>query len=200
MKRQGKLIKDIREGQIKKAGQDASWIQNLVKRSERVADPKDSPDSLRMKAPEVKWGDGLCVDCKGGKFLCGKTRCPLVIRLKYYFKTLPLIQGKDIDGASPPSVFVGRFGYPHVYAGPLVPPIHEDTSSYDLPELWFGKSIDEIVAFRSMLVRGKHRVHVKRFEEAGRIMDRTLELALSESSVDAELLLKRRPTRKIALD
>jgi len=34
-----------------------------------------------------------------------------------------------------------------VYAGPLVPPVHEDTSLFDLPELWFGKSIDEILGF-----------------------------------------------------
>ena len=44
---------------------------------------------------------------------------------------------EDIEGVSPPSVFVGRIGYPHVYVGPLVPPVQEDTSLYDLPEKWF---------------------------------------------------------------
>jgi hypothetical protein len=113
---------------------------------------------------------------------------------------MPLIPGMDMDGASPPSVFVGRIGYPYVYAGPLVPPVHQDTSFFDLPEFWFGKSIDEIVGFRSMLVRGKHRVHVKRFEEAGKIMDRTRELALSSGPVDVELAFKKKPQKQFVLD
>lgn len=113
---------------------------------------------------------------------------------------MPLFNGLDVDGASPPSVFIGRIGYPYVYAGPMVPPVHEDTSLYDLPELWFGKSMDEIVGFRSMLVRGMHRVNVWRFEEAGRIMDQTRELALSVDSVDVELALAKPPRRSLILD
>ncbi|MDH5460649.1 MAG: Nre family DNA repair protein [Candidatus Bathyarchaeota archaeon] len=200
MKRQGKLIKALGKPKPKKVSKDSGWILNLIKNPSITTDLDYSADFLNAEASGVAWGKSLCVACKGGKFLCGKTRCPLVVRLKYYFKTVPLIRGKDIDGASPPSVFVGRIGYPYVYAGPLVPPVHEDTSLYDLPELWFGKSIDEIVGFRSMLVRGKHRVHVKKFEKSGRIMERTRELALSESAVDVELTLKKRPRRSFVLD
>jgi len=200
VKRQGKLIKGARKFRSKKVSEDSGWILNLIDNSGIIADLSHNADLLRANAVSVAWGKGLCVACKGGKFLCGKTRCPLVVRLKYYFRTMPLIQDKDVDGASPPSVFVGRIGYPYVYAGPLVPPVHENTSLYDLPELWFGKSIDEIVGFRSMLVRGKHRVHVKKFEGGGRIMERTRELALSESSVDVELTLKKRPRRSFVLD
>ena len=107
---------------------------------------------------------------------------------------------EDIAGASPPSVFVGRIGYPYVYAGPLVPPVQEDTAIYDLPEFWFGKTIDEIVGFRSMLVRGKHRVHVRKFEEAGKIVENTRELALAAKPVDVELMLKKKPRGFIVLD
>ena len=110
------------------------------------------------------------------------------------------MQTQDIFGASPPSVFVGRIGYPYVYAGPLVPPVREDTSLYDLPEFWFGKTIDEIVGFRSMLVRGKYRVHVRKFEKAGKIMDKTRELALAVKPVDVELLLKKKPRGSIILN
>ena len=60
--------------------------------------------------------------------------------------------------------------------------------------------MDEIVGFRSMLVRGKHRVHVKRFEEAGKIMDRTRELALSNGPVDVELGFKKKPQKRFILD
>jgi hypothetical protein len=86
-----------------------------------------------------------------------------------------------------------------VYAGPLVPPVNEDTSLYDLPELWFGKSIDEIVGFRSMLIRGKHQVHVQKFEQAGKILEQTRELALAENSVDIELNLTKKPRGSLFL-
>ncbi|UCH32852.1 MAG: hypothetical protein JSV05_04455 [Candidatus Bathyarchaeota archaeon] len=132
--------------------------------------------------------------------LCGKTRCSLMVRLNSFVRTIPAIKGLEIAGASPPSVFVGRIGYPYVYAGPLVPPVYEDTSLYDLPELWFGKPIDEIIGFRSMLIRGKHRVHVQRYEDAGKIMDMTRELALASSSTDVELALKKRPKGFIVLN
>jgi hypothetical protein len=116
-----------------------------------------------------------------------------MVRVNSILRVAPMINGLDIDGSSPPSVFVGRMGYPYVYVGPLVPPIHDDTSLFDLPELWFGKTIDEIVNFRSMLVRGKHRVHVQHFEEAGKIMDKTRDLALASKATDVELGLKKKP-------
>jgi len=142
----------------------------------------------------------LCVICKGSKFLCGKTRCPIIVRTNSYLRSVPLMDSKDIAGASPPSVFIGRMGYPNVYAGPLVPPVQDDTTLYDLPESWFGRSIDEIVGFRSLLVRGKQRVHVREFEQAGKIIEQTRELALAASPVDVELLLKKKPSGRIFLD
>ena len=110
------------------------------------------------------------------------------------------MSSEDIAGTSPPSVFIGRIGYPKVYVGPLVPPFHEDTSLYDLPELWFGRSIDEIVGFRSLLIRGKYCVHVQKFNEAGKIMGQTQELALAENSVVTELTLTKKPRGSIFMD
>ncbi|TLY10983.1 MAG: hypothetical protein E6K88_02680, partial [Thaumarchaeota archaeon] len=48
-----------------------------------------------------------------------------------------------IDGSSPPSVFVGRYGYPKVRIGPMIPPLHGDTTILDRSEMWIGKSIEE---------------------------------------------------------
>lgn len=141
-----------------------------------------------------------CVLCKGSRNLCGKIRCPIMVKVNFFLRSVPLMSTEDITGFSPPSVFVGRIGYPMVYAGPLVPPIEENTSDYDLPEFWFGRSMDEIVGFRSLLVRGKHRVHVRMFEEAGRIVDKTRELALAVNPVNVELLLRNRPRGSIFLD
>ncbi len=196
-----KLIEAAKKTNAAGTGEkDKLWIRQLLDNAGLADDLNYNADYLVAKASLVAWGKGLCVACKGGKFLCGKTRCPLLVRANFYLKTMPLINGLNVDGASPPSVFVGRMGYPYVYAGPMVPPVHEDTSFYDLPEMWFGKSIDEIVGFRSMLVRGMHRVHVRRFEEAGRIMEQTRELALSVNPVDVELALMKPPRRSLVLD
>ena len=144
--------------------------------------------------------DSLCVLCKGARALCGKTRCPIIVKVNYFLKSVPLMATENIDGMSPPSVFIGRIGYPNVYAGPLVPPVHEDTGIYDLPERWFGKSMDEIVGFRSLLVRGKYRVNVQKFMDGGKILDQTRELALADSCVDIELNLTKKPRGSIYLD
>ncbi|MEM2394785.1 MAG: Nre family DNA repair protein, partial [Candidatus Bathyarchaeia archaeon] len=172
------------------------WLLDILKGSGATADIKYDETQVFVKASK----SGLCVTCKGARFLCGKTRCPIVVKANFYLRSVPLMQTEDIFGASPPSVFVGRIGYPYVYAGPLVPPVIADTSIYDLPEFWFGKSIDEIVGFRSMLIRGKHRVHVQKFEDAGRIIEQTRELALAMNPVDVELILKKKPRGFIVLD
>jgi len=172
------------------------WLLDILKDSALGSDVKYDEDFLLAKASR----SGLCVACKGSRFLCGKTRCPIIVKANYFLRSVPLMQSEDIAGASPPSVFIGRIGYPYVYAGPLVPPVQEDTSIYDLPEFWFGKTIDDIVGFRSMLIRGKHRVHVRKFEEAGRIIDKTRELALAVNPVDVELMLKKKPRGFLLLD
>ncbi len=193
-KRNGKVISKLKKPNP--SSNDNQWILQLLNNQNLATDIRYRKDQFVT----AKRGSGLCVICKGGKFLCGKTRCPLVVRFSSYFNSIPLLQSTDMDGACPPGVFVGRIGYPYVYTGPLVPPVHEDTSNYDMPESWFGKSIDEIVGFRSLLVRGKYRVHVEKFEESGKIMDQTIDLALSMNPVDVELNLKKKPTVALVLD
>ncbi|MGC8939579.1 MAG: Nre family DNA repair protein [Candidatus Bathyarchaeia archaeon] len=173
------------------------WLLDVLKDSGFSTADVNYDENLVVKEA---YKSGLCVACKGARFLCGKTRCPIIVKVNYFLKSIPLMQSEDIAGASPPSVFVGRIGYPYVYAGPLVPPVREDTSLYDLPEFWFGKPIDDIVGFRSLLVRGKYRVHVQKFEDAGKIIEKTRELALAVNPVDVELMLKKKPRGFILLD
>lgn len=141
-----------------------------------------------------------CHICKGSKNLCGKDRCPLMIKFYSHSRTKKLINTQDLHGSSPPGVFVGRYGYPKVDIGPLVPPDLGDTMIMDTPEQWMGKSIEEIVDFRFRLVRGKHLVDVKNFQNAGRIVDYTRELALAINSVDVEANFSKKPTGRIVLD
>ena len=171
----------------------ANWLLEVIKQVNHAALDNNQISTRTRES-------SLCVLCKGARNLCGKTRCPIMVKVNSYLKSAPLLSSEDIDGASPPSVFIGRIGYPNVYVGPLVPPIHEDTSIFDLPEQWFGKSIDEIVGFRSLLVRGKHRVNVHEFGQAGKIMEQTRELALADDSVDTELNLTKKPRGSIFVD
>jgi hypothetical protein len=87
-----------------------------------------------------------------------------------------------------------------VYVGPLIPPLHGDTSLLDTPELWLTKSIEEIVAFRSQLIRGKHRIHVNDVEKGGNIVDMTRELALCTNSTEAEAEFFKKPAGRLVLD
>jgi hypothetical protein len=169
-----------------------NWLVDLINNVNHSA--------LDQQRITTRNDSSLCVICKGARFLCGKTRCPIMVKVNTFLKTVPLMSTEDIDGMSPPSVFIGRIGYPNVYAGPLVPPVHEDTAIYDLPEHWFGKSMDEIVGFRSLLVRGKHRVNVTKIGDAGKIMEQTRELALVDTSVAIELNLTKKPRGSIYLD
>ena len=168
-----------------------NWLVDVIKHINSSA--------VEQQQVVTRGSNSLCVLCKGARFLCGKTRCPIMVKVNYFLKSVPLMSTQDIDGMSPPSVFIGRIGYPNVYIGPLVPPVHEDTSIYDLPEQWFGKSMDEIVGFRSLLVRGKHMVNVQKINDAGKILDQTRELALADSSVDIELNLTKKPQGSITL-
>ena len=182
--------------QVYKGGNNSAkndWLNSIVRDTSSVA-----PEISQIATRSSK--SSLCAICKGSRYLCGKTRCPIMVKVNYYLRSVPLMASEDIAGVSPPSVFIGRIGYPHVYAGPLVPPVSEDTSLYDLPEQWFGKTIDEIVGFRSLLIRGKHRVHVQKFSEGGKIMDQTRELALAENGVEMELNLTKKPRGFIFMD
>ena len=128
---------------------------------------------------------------------CGKERCPILVKFYTQTKVKPLIDSTYMEGSSPPSVFIGRYNYPKVFVGPMVPPQHGDTNFMDTPELWSGKSIEQIVDFRFRLVRGKFLTNVKNFE--GKIIEKTREIALSEQSPAAEVDFKSKPRGRIAL-
>jgi len=165
---------------------------------------------VRQPAPDLRQifdadtqaaiASGLCIRCRGAKLLCGKDRCPILVRWDFMMRTAPMIDRTDIDGSSPPGVFVGRFGYPKVFVGPLVPPVHGDTGILDTPEEWIGHTLEDIVNFRSQLVRGMHRVHVMDVERGGRLVDRTRELALTTTPADVEAGFERKPRGRVVLD
>ncbi|MEM2866666.1 MAG: Nre family DNA repair protein [Candidatus Hadarchaeales archaeon] len=134
----------------------------------------------------------LCLSCRG-RGLCGKARCPVLLRAEALAKV-----GRELSprvwGSSPPSVFVGRLGYPKVYVGPMLPPYLGDTSLLDTPESWTEKSVEEIVGFRSSLVRGKKREGVEVARGGSRLVEVLQEMAMGKRPVEAEVLLSKKPS------
>ncbi|MGI0063673.1 MAG: hypothetical protein ACREAL_02200 [Nitrosopumilaceae archaeon] len=96
-----------------------------------------------------------------------------------------LFSSNSLSGSSPPSVFVGTYNYPKVNVGPMVPPVHGDTSLLDIPERWLGKSLEEIVNFRLSLVRGIKKVSV--LEPEGRFIENLQEVAMSSRPTDSDI-------------
>ena len=109
------------------------------------------------------------------------------------------INSEHIDGSSPPGVFVGRIGYPKVYVGPMIPPYHGDTRILDLPEQWVGKSIQDIIDYRFLLVRGKSRCDVRDAADGGGLLDALQELAMGVGPADSEASFARKPRKILTL-
>ncbi|CAB49349.1 Nre family DNA repair protein [Pyrococcus abyssi] len=144
----------------------------------------------------IKVNSELCAICKGRKLLCGRPVCPILERFRIAREVAPLVSKEDVFGSSPPSVFVGEYGYPRVRLGPLVPPIEGDTKYLDDPMRWENVKLEDILRYRSLLIMGQVKVHVD-LRKSGRIIQEVQELAMSSKPVDTEMLLKRKPTVKI---
>jgi len=109
------------------------------------------------------------------------------------------IQSDHLVGSTPPAAFVGRMGYPKLYAGPMIPPYDGDTSLLDAPEFWYGKTIEQIITMRYSLVRGKARVHVGDAHKGSGLINSLQELALAAEPVRCEAFFTRMPSKTILL-
>jgi hypothetical protein len=108
--------------------------------------------------------------------------------------------GSEFFGATPPSAFVGRFGYPDVLAGPLVSPLGEDASLNDEPKKWLHLNREEIIGFRANLVRSNFKINVKDANKPNRLLAETQELAMAELPVDVEVKFVKPPTLNLQFD
>lgn len=125
-----------------------------------------------------------CAECKGN-LLCGRSKCPLVE--KYKFLRSIKIDNKIVD-PSPPSIFVGRIGYPKVYVGPLVA-LNTDPVYADSPWLW--KSIEEVIELRTSMLRTSTRMRVEDVREENRRIVELQELTASVKPVDIEAEIRK---------
>jgi DNA repair protein NreA len=140
----------------------------------------------------------MCLACRGAKLLCGKSRCPILAKAEGFSRHAELLFNSDlISGSSPPGVFVGRFGYPKVFIGPMVPAIHGDTEFLDTPEMWKGKTIEEIIDYRYSLVRGCFKANIQDAVKGSKLIDTLQEISMSNRPTDSELFLEKKPVQRI---
>jgi len=137
--------------------------------------------------------------CKRVKQLSSEARCAVHLKAISLEAHHPEFDTQSIAGSSPPGVFVGRFGYPKVFIGPMVPNVSGNTEILDTPEWWMGKGFDEIVAFRYSLLRGYSKASILDAQKGGRLIETLQDLAMMTKPVDTELVLARPPLKILDL-
>ena len=114
--------------------------------------------------------------------------------LQNLYSRIPLrsvVLSQSMEGVTPPSVFVGRVGYPKVSIGPMMTVEADDPVTVDRPENWSRSTVEDILSFRMQLVRGTHSVGVK---ENNSFVQNMQEIALAKNSVDIETQFTKVPT------
>lgn len=130
----------------------------------------------------------LCIRCRGTKYLCGLTYCPLMVRL-----SISKVNTTEVYGSSPPSVFVGRFNYPKVNIYPATPPIRGDTKNFEDPKFWMKIDLNEFLRLRLSIVRGGEKVDVNKAQDPDRFLLDIQSIALSLKPADIDLKLVKPP-------
>ncbi|GAB4317079.1 MAG: Nre family DNA repair protein [Methanobacteriaceae archaeon] len=121
----------------------------------------------------------------------GKTAYLKKLTSKIHIKSVDV--GTELDGSTPPSVFIGSWNYPKVYAGPMIAPQRGDTSIMDMPESWIPSNIsqEEIIGYRLNLVRGKQRVEIKDLDNL--LVEKLQEISLAKTSIESEAQFFKKP-------
>ena len=115
-----------------------------------------------------------------------KIRDSLVTSWNTYLHNSSILSRPDeLCGSSPPSVFVGSYGYPQVGIGPLVAPDQGDTSLLDAPERWTTKTLAEIIKYRLKLVRGVR--YMRADVPSGRYIESLQEMSMATKPTNADL-------------
>ncbi|WP_241761833.1 Nre family DNA repair protein [Thermoplasma acidophilum] len=154
------------------------------------------PVKAKMSIPA-----SLCMRCRGAKRLCGLSYCPIEIEMITRSKISGRSNIKEIDGSSPPSVFVGRYGYPKVSVYPSAPPIRGDTSNLSVSASWLDMPLEEFISARLSMLRGSREFAVDAAVDPDALLQRIQEISLSKGSVDVDILLERPiDTSKIEID
>jgi hypothetical protein len=122
-----------------------------------------------------------------------KGKAAYLKRLTSKIKMPSMDIGRELDGSTPPSVFIGSWNYPKVYAGPMITPLQGDTSIMDTPESWIPdqKTQEDIIGYRMNLIRGKQTVKITDLNNI--FVEKLQEISLACKSIDSEAEFGSKP-------
>lgn len=146
-----------------------------------------APKQLVKPSPEV------CVRCKG-RLWCGP-KCFILERFERKKTIAEKTASKDIQGPSPPGVFVSWTGYPKVTFSPMAPAIEQSDDAWliDDTDKWFGLPGEKIVSFRESLVRGNMKLKVKDAAKPSYGLLEVQETLMAKKPVGVEMQLQSAP-------
>ncbi len=123
--------------------------------------------------------------------MCGISPCPLLAEVRSKLPTVETGSVRELVGPSPPSMFVGRHGYPDVRAGPSATWTADEADSTHLasgdPADLFGRPLEEVAARHANLITGGRVMRVRSAQSPDQMLETTQEIAMAERSVDVEL-------------
>ena len=124
--------------------------------------------------------------------MCGISPCPLLADIRGRLPAGETSWVSELVGSSPPSLFVGRYGYPKVRTGPSAAWLaDEDADAAPLvsgdPADLFGRPLEEVAARHANLITGGSAMSVKSPRSPDAMLETTQQIAMAESSVDVEL-------------
>lgn len=135
-----------------------------------------------------------CNICHGDPVRCRFGECPKLAGVREWYRGEGTKLGTSVFGATPPSVFVGEWGYPKVLTGPLVPArAVADPAILDSPEAWVGKSLEDVLRYRLTLVRGKAPLRALDARRPDRNLVAMQEGVMASRPTDMEMILEKPP-------
>ncbi|MFH1445352.1 MAG: hypothetical protein ABIF08_02630 [Nanoarchaeota archaeon] len=131
----------------------------------------------------------FCKKCKKFHTPAEQRRCDILSNYMIQPKDLKLT--KDVFGPTY-SVFVGSYGYPNVFVGPMIG--MERNPIMDKPSSWFGMDYGEIIKLRGGLIRSKNDQNI--FSKSKFVSDMQ-DLAMANTT-DVEMSFKKKPFYRIS--
>ena len=146
----------------------------------------------------VKIPPSLCIKCRSSKMLCGLSYCPVNITEK--IKKVYSFKGNEISGSSPPSLFVGKYGYPKISVYPSLPPFKGNTSYFEDENSWLGMELNDFISTRMSLLRGQINMDINSAKNPDYKLQEIQLTSLSEKPVDIEMTLNKSFNKEVILD
>jgi len=109
--------------------------------------------------------------------------------IRFIKKNSHEISSDIMIGSTPPSLFVGQYGYPNVRIGPMISSQCNDTTILAKTELWAGRKLEEIAGYRLSLVLGTKSINVR--DTSGRFVRDLQVLAMSKSPAESEAVFEK---------